>query len=173
MLILIPPTILSLWTMYKVYNDGVLSTRNLHKKFVLIVNHSEAIFKNILKTKDRRNNTLTYSVPTRKDGEISRDSVTQLKKEEQVSKSVSIPTTHRVMATESVPTQTKDKINNNTALTQTISKAVKDSWAKESKNEENWNATLEAEKKGITSETVTNCSKDAENLGELFFHVYR
>ena len=171
MLILIPPTILSLWTMYQVYSRGVMSTHNVHKKFFLIINQSEVLLKNMVKTKNGRNIALTHSVPTRRNAEISRDSVTQLKKDQPVSKSVSIRTTDSIMATESVTTQTKDKINNSAALTQTINKVVRDSGAKESNIENDWTTTLKAEEKGITSETVIDCPKDGENLGELLFHV--
>jgi hypothetical protein len=157
MVILIPSTIFSLWTMFQVYNGrGILNSRSFHKKFYLIVKQPEAFLKDMVKKNDERNNA------TRGKEELPKGSVSQSNKDKTVSDAVPTRRIDKVVTSESVPTQTKA-----VTPTHTRNKVTNDSSVEESTHREN--TTSGVEKKEITSEIVTNCSKDGENLGKLLF----
>ena len=64
--VLILPTIISLWIIFKAYKTGLFTSRSPQKKFFLIVNHSENLSRSIKQKSEKRNEVLYTLVPKEK-----------------------------------------------------------------------------------------------------------
>ena len=63
---LILPTIISLWIIFKAYKTGLFSSSYQQKKFFLIVNHSENLSRSMKQDSKKRNEVLYTLVPKEK-----------------------------------------------------------------------------------------------------------